>query len=466
MSNKLIFRSAAEIFGLTISAVSMIYVSRVVGPAYLGFSAISTAILLLFSRIADGGLTSLATQRLARDDETLDVLLAVIMPPKLLASVTVTIFTWLASDLLNIDSHLEYFLKITVFALLFDVCTPAWIFVALGNIKATSFIRIGQSILTAAYIFIFIQESADWKYLPYLTVFNSFTGFGLAIIFLTQIKRPIFSTHLFNKNYIHVLKTFYREAMHFLKAELSVYVFMSSDRIILYYFTNPVTVGLYEAAYKIISPFYKISEVITPTMFRDLAQAFKRGEIYSTMSKYVFAMSIFTIPLGFFLLFFSQNIIDLLYGPQFSGSSSCLKILGFVITFGFIGGILVLPFSAWNMAKEYGNSIFCGNITNIILNFTLIPIYGAIGAATATLGAKLIVTVVGLTFFKRVTDYPIIADFIYFVAASSIPLIIVYLISFFSLNDYLQMIAYGCVYLGLIAAMNKYLHTGQRSVVR
>lgn len=465
ISKQLTFRAVAEITGLLLGAVSMIYVSRIVGPEYLGFSAATSSVLLLVSRLADGGLTSLSSQRLARDDEKLDALLAITMPPKLLVSAVLIIGTLLMTNLLHIDARLKYFITISVFMILFEACTPAWAFVALGRINVASAIRIGQSLLYAASIFTFIHKTDDWRYLPYLTLLNSFLNFGMATYFLLHYNLYSFDTSLFKSNYVSRLRSFYYEALHFLKADLSVYVYTSSDRLILYYFTNSYTVGIYEAAYKIIQPFYAISTVITPTMFRDLAQSFKQGKLYSVMAKYVFTMSIFTIPLGFFLLFFSKFAIVQFYGQQFISSVPCLMILGFVITFGFTSGIVVIPFSAWNMPREYGNSIFWGNVFNIFLNLTLIPFIGALGAALSVLGAKLIVTVVGYVYFKKATDYPILKDFSYFFAASVTPLLLIYALSMAVTNNYMLIAVYSTVYTIIVTFMYKTYFKAKASIL-
>lgn len=459
MTYNLTFRAAAEILGLAISALSMVYLSRIVGPEIVGLSAVTSSLLLFLSRLADGGLTSLATQRLARDDARLDALLAITMPPKLVASAALVAVSVLVAGRLPIDPRLKYFISISIFATCLDACTPAWVFVAMGRIKILSMTRITQSLLAATAVFIFIHEPADWIYLPYLTLVNSLGSVGLSVFCLYRSGLCHFNGGLFDKDYLKTLRTSYREAFHFLKADLSVYIYLSSDRIFLYYFSNPYTVGLYEAAYKIIYPFYRISDVVTPTMFRSLAQGFKQKQLHKVMSVYVFAMAFLTIPLGFFLFYFSDRIISLLYGPRFSESVPCLMILGFVITFGFMSGIIVIPFSAWNMSREYGNSILSGNIANLALNFALIPMYGAIGAALATLGAKLIVTAVGLTYFRRVTDYPIVRSLSSFVLASIIPLLLVLICSVFVSNDNLNLVIYGSAYFLLIAGM--YLHRFQ-----
>ena len=454
-NKKLTLRAVAEVVGLLIGAGSMIYISRVVGPEYIGFNATTNAVILLISRFADGGLTPLVSQRLARDDERLGHLLAVTIPPKFVISALLIAGTFLCAHLYPMDPRLKFFVTTSVFMIFFEACTPAWVFIALGRINVASVIRIGQSLLYALAIVFLIRTPNDWRYVPLLTVFNSFVNFTLAVFFLCYFKMYSVETSLFRSGYLARLREYYREGFNFLKADLSTYVYTTSDRLILYYFTNPYTVGIYEAAYKIINPFYSIAGVISPTMFRDLAQSFKQGRIYPVMSKYLFSMSLLTIPLGFFMLYFSRFTIQLVYGPKFAESAPCLTILGFVITFGFTSGIIAYPFCAWNMSRQYASSVIWGNVINTVLNFTLIPVLGAVGAALATLAAKITVTVVAYVYFTRTTDYPVAKDFLYFFIASVVPLITVVLLAFVTVNSYCLAAVYGGVYLAIIAVMYK-----------
>lgn len=433
----------------------MIYISRVVGPEYLGFSATTSAIMLLVSRLADGGLTALASQQLARDDEKLSTLLTLILPPKLVVSTILIVISLLLADFSNVDLRLKYFVKISVYMVVLEACTPSWVFVALGRINVASVIRVGQALLFAGAVFVLIKDQGDWKYLPHLAVFNSFVNFAMSVYFLWHFKLLTIDTDVFKQSYFERLKSVYKEAGHFLKADLSAYVYTTSDRLILYYFTSSSVVGIYEAAYKVINPFYAINAVITPTMFRDLAQAHVRGRIAPVMAKYVLVMSVFSIPLGFFLFAFSGDVIHQLYGAKFVESVPILQILGFVITFGFTSGIIVQPFSAWNMQKEYGNSLVWGNVVNTILNFVFIPMFGAVGAALATLAAKVTVTLVGYFYFVRETDYPILTDFLLFFAASVLSLAVVEVVGFVLPNPVALVFLYVVVYSGLLAYIFK-----------
>lgn len=439
-------RAVAEISGLLIAALGMIYISRIVGPEYIGFSATASAIMVLLGRLADGGLTAYASQRLARDDDSLDTLLTIIVPPKLVLAGIIVVVSFSLAMLLPINDTLRYFLVVSVWIIFFEVCSPYWVFVALGKINVSSIIRISQSVIYGAAILLFIHEPEDWKYLPFLTVLNSGMNFILSLLFFYVRRFKKVDKSVFGSCYFQKIKAYYKEGFHYFKAEISGYVYTTSDRLILYYFAGPQVVGIYEAAYKIINPFYSINNVITPTMFRDLAQGFKHGYVEKVMAKYVFAMSLLTIPVGFYFVFFSDFIVKVLYGARFAESAASLAILGFVISFGFTSGTLAQPFTAWNMQREFGNSVFWGNLLNIIMNFALIPYWGAVGAAFATLGAKIIVTVVAYYYFRRVTKYPIVKDFSWFFILSFVSLVIVVITSQFTENNYFLTVVFGLPY--------------------
>jgi O-antigen/teichoic acid export membrane protein len=448
--NKFTIRTVAELSGLIVAALGMIYTSRIVGPEYIGYSATASAVIILLGRLADCGLSSYASQKLARDDEKIETLLTIIVPPKFVLASIIILIAFVFTLFLPIGVTLRYFLEVSIWMVFFEACSPYWVFVAMGKINIASIIRIVQSVLYGGAIVLFIRQPEDWKYLPFLTLFNSSINFFLAVYFLYSSRLKVVDRTLIVTGYLQMLKAYYKEGFHFLKAELSGYVYTTSDRLFLYYFAGPHVVGIYEAAYKIINPFYSINNVITPTMFRDLAQSFKHGYVYQVLAKYVFSMSLLTIPLGFYLVYFSDFVVKVLYGTRFAESATSLSILGFVITFGFTSGTLAQPFCAWNMQREFGTAVFWGNILNIIMNFALIPFYGAAGAAVATLAAKIIVTVVAYYYFKNVTNYPVVTDFTWFFIASLVPLVFVLIAAQFTTNNYLLTTVYGVLYFAII----------------
>ena len=192
------------------------------------------------------------------------------------------------------------------------------------------------------------------------------------------------------------------------KADVSLLVYMSIDRLLLFVSSGATVVGLYEAAYRLIQPFYALSTVIRESMFLQLARAIRGDHLAPTMKRWARAMFVPTIPVGPFLSLHGASVIAFVYGAGFANASVALAILGWAITIGFVSGAVVLPFLLWNLGREYGNAVLAGNITNVAANFVLIPPFGASGAAFATVAAKIAVAGVGLGTFRAALEFPII----------------------------------------------------------
>jgi len=159
------------------------------------------------------------------------------------------------------------------------------------------------------------------------------------------------------------------------------------DVIMLGYFTNSETVGLYHPAVRTAglqnSILIGFSGIFTPMFSRYFALDNKidMQHIYQLVIRWI---STIIIPLIILILLFSKKIM-LLFGPEYLQSSDALIILVFGTSifsiFGVGGPALVV---SGNQKLNLMNAIIAA-ILNVTLNIILIPKYGIIGAAWATL---------------------------------------------------------------------------------
>jgi O-antigen/teichoic acid export membrane protein len=106
---------------------------------------------------------------------------------------------------------------------------------------------------------------------------------------------------------------------------------------------------------------------------------------------------------GIFLLSFPERIILLVFGGKYLASAVPLSILAMNVIVVSINVFLGNPMIAWGKQKEYAIAISFGALTNIILNFILIPRYSYIGAAFATLLSEVAVFVGLFYLFNKFT---------------------------------------------------------------
>jgi len=159
------------------------------------------------------------------------------------------------------------------------------------------------------------------------------------------------------------------------------------DTLMLGYFKNTLSVGLYNAALP-IAQFIPIAMgsmrfiymPIVSTMYAK-KQIYGIKRSYTVITKWLCAV---TFPLAIVFVFFPKISIVFLFGSKYAAAESVLQILSigfFIVNLMGPNGITLL---AIGKIKFLSYAIFIGASINVILNTILIPIYGINGAAIAT----------------------------------------------------------------------------------
>ncbi len=221
-------------------------------------------------------------------------------------------------------------------------------------------------------------------------IFAYFTSIGLSIILLFYFSRK----HCFNfmdntivtKNNIGELL---RYSLPLVVGGLSGFVLTATDTLMLGYFKDSVQVGIYNAAYPTANLLLLIPTGLFAVLLPIITKAFARKNFGDIKQTYIFVIKwIFVFNFFIFLVMFtfSDNIIVLLFGNDYLSGSGALKILAISIflnsLFGSGAGILLYMLKK---TKTIMNIVMAGAILNVLMNYYLIPVYGIVGGALATL---------------------------------------------------------------------------------
>lgn len=412
----IILRGSAETVGLLLGLGSTVWLTRAVGPSYFGYYAVMVTIVTLGGLLINAGLSTAGSQRVANDPARAGEVLWVVTVSRAVIAAFAILGGTVLLAVVPMDPILRDYLRVGLVVWAIIPLRSEWALVAQGRLRALSGLRVAGAAATLLTVVLLVRDVSDAERVAWIPVVAAIvSGAGSTLFahrwspFRRPVGTPIAASIL---AYLH-------DGLHYFKSDVSVFIFTSSDRLFLYAFATPAVVGLYEAAYRIIQPFYLISVVVADAMYLQLARAMQTGKISATVRRYVDLMCFATIPLGFFLLAFSSSIVLILYGSSYAEASEYLAILGWVITFGYTSGVAVMPFSAWNRPREYGNATGLGGALNLGLNVALIPPFKGFGAAWATVVAKIAVTLIGIRYFRRATDYPLVRDFAEYLAISA-----------------------------------------------
>lgn len=391
------------------------------------------------------------------------VFFSLIVP--LISSLIVGILLFLLSNFLSNFFNLPYFfssfLKIISFLIPIKVLSSIFENYILGEKKYFHRVfsyNIINKIALLIGIFLIIYFKLELIYLIYTFVFSILLQFSYILIIILINKKKIF---IKGKKEI-IFKEWIKFSLPLFFIGLVIFFYNWADKLIIAKFLNETELGIYSVAFSIamfLSIFRNnLAVIFTPIISQKVASK-KYKEInflYKKSNNWIVSLS---IPIFFVIIFFSKNIISILYNKEYINAYLPLSILSL--------GMLIKLMLGLNreLLISYGKSkiIFLNNLFAIILNITLnlilIPYFGIIGVAIAT-SISFIVENLYL-YLKVKKELGVSLDYIYYLKfiIAGIPSILIgsYLFKILDINVIIDLViagtVYGLVYIFLLIAL-------------
>lgn len=248
---------------------------------------------------------------------------------------------------------------------------------------------------------------------------------GIEAIFIANLIASIFSFALLTPEIFKMvilkidkvlLKKYLKFGLPYLPASLAATVVQVIDRPVVLAMTNESTLGIYQANYKL-----GIFMMLFVSMFQYAWQPFFLNNAKEKNAKELFAkiLTLFIIIAGLIWAILTLFVEDFARFEFLPGKS--------IIGKEYLSGIIIVPiillaylfngiyynFQAGiyieEKTKYYPYVTGAGALANVVVNILLIPVFGLIGAALATL-ASYIIMAAGLYYFSQ-KYYPIEYEF-------------------------------------------------------
>jgi polysaccharide transporter, PST family len=217
---------------------------------------------------------------------------------------------------------------------------------------------------------------------------------AFAWIFLFEIAASsvgLVMTYSFNgftpfqwKFHIKRVKELLKDSLPLALAGAAVLVYMKIDILLLGDMVGESEAGIYSAAVRISESFYFLSMIISSSTFPILME--NRELFYERFRKITGTMVILSYAISIPVFLFSSLIISI-FGKDYTASGPVLAVHIWSTLFIFLAIIQ----GAWYIQKGTPGiymqlrRTIVGAVLNVLLNLILIPMYGSIGAAVATL---------------------------------------------------------------------------------
>jgi len=368
---------------IILPALSIPYISRVIGAQGIGVYAFTNSIMQYFLIFANLGLSIYASREIAYIKEDISkrsklfteiIIIQFIATFIVLSAYYLYVFTFC-----KLYANLYLIQSISILAVAFDI---SWFYIGIEDFKKNVIRNIVVKIAAFILLFLIIKTSDDlWKYIL-LTVVSMFFG---QIYMWFGIGKFVQKMQLKELNIIqHINKT----KFFFLILIISV-IGVNLNKILIGLFVNTTELGKYDMAYKLIIMALVLITSLGTVMSPRISTAYIR-EDFNGIKKYLRLSIQFTLFLSFFamtlLIVISGNFVEWFFGNQFKGTALYLILLSPMMLLNSLSNLLACQFMIPSgNEKKYFISIVFGSVIGILSSIVLIPKFSVIGACISVL---------------------------------------------------------------------------------
>jgi len=390
-----------KILLMIVGLVVTLLVARYYGPTGFGVFSYAQSYTIIFSAFAAAGLQGIVIRDLIHKPESSRTTIASALAIRISGGVCAVILASASIYIVRPDDITTFHLVLVLSLMLIPQATEVihYRYFADLNSKPVVTLKIINAIL-----FSFIKVYLIITELPLFYLACSFLvehiSASAAIILLSRHHKKAFGwCDISSTEIIRLLK----EVWPLIISGISVLIYMRIDQIMLGEMLNSREVGIYSAASKISEIWYFIPTTIILSVTPILSSSYKECSIkYENQTLRVLRTMVWlSVSVAIFTSFFSFNLINIIYGPEYTASVNVLTVQVWAGIFVCLGVATGPWFVNAGLLRYSMYQTFAGAAINVAGNFLLIPHYGVVGAAIATVASYAVSAVLVNAIFKK-----------------------------------------------------------------
>ncbi len=361
-----------------------VWVARYLGPEQFGKYNYSLAFAALFAALASLGLDGIVVRDIAKDPTRRDEILGTAFALKLISGVIVFCLAMISIYLMRPGDKLTQCLVAifsagTIFQA-FDVI-DFW-FQSQVQSKFTVYAKNGSFLIFSAVkvgLILLAMPLVAFAWVGLAEVATSSAG-------LVMVYRRLGNTFSSWVASLATARRLLQEAWPLMFSALSYLVYMRIDQVMIGSMLNDHAVGIYSAATRISETLLALFLLLSSSCFPAFTKLYAcdKTSFWTRYHQVTYLYTLVAVALLVGVLLFGRGAMGFIFGRNFSESYDILKIQIFGLIFMANAGLrsTYLTISS-NQRFLLATTVFSA-IANIFMNYFLIPIYHASGAALAT----------------------------------------------------------------------------------
>ena len=368
--------------------------SNYLGAKAFGILNYPMAIVTFFMAIAALGLDGLVTRELLNDPDKKDVILGTSFWMRLVAGFATLPLVYAVYAVINhyktIDTPFVYVLIVGFTSVVQSVNIIDSFFQSTVQGRAIMYVQVIGNLFSAAVKLGFIILKLPLVWFIYSLLFDAvIIAFGYLITYVKNDNRLV-SWQYSSAVAKHLLKL----SWPLIFSAVLVSIYMKIDQLMIASYLDSVQLGIYATVARLSESWYFIPVAIVNSVFPAIMNARKTDmdRYHKRLQNMYDLMVVISLSIAIVMSFCSSIIYHLVYKPQFWSGAPVLAVHIWAGIFVFLGSASAQYLIAEGYTKLSMLRTGVGAMVNIVLNMMLLPRYGILGAAYATLAAYFIAT--------------------------------------------------------------------------
>lgn len=375
---------ADRILRMGLSLVVGVWVGRYLGPEQFGALNFASAFVALFGVLASLGLDGIVIRDIVREPEHKYEILSSTFLLKLCGGGIAFIVSLAAILVMRpADSQTHWLVGIIAFGMIFQAfdAIDLWFQSQTLSKYAVLAKNVAFVILSVVKVILILNHASIIAF-AYAALAEIIIG-GTGLVFF-YVRQHSLTTLWYPK--IDIAKRLLKESLPAILSGFAIMIYMRIDQVMLEQMSGNREVGLYSAALKFSEIWYMIPSLIVSSVRPSLTEAKQESEskYYQQLQRLCNMLVKIAYAIALPMTFAATFIVTLFYGEAYKEAGIILGIHIWAAIFVFIGGAMSIWFVNEGLIKYTLIQTIVGAVMNVALNIVLLPRYGGVGAAIAT----------------------------------------------------------------------------------
>jgi O-antigen/teichoic acid export membrane protein len=391
------YQLAGKAAVLAIAAVSIVVLTRYLGPDDYGRYALALSFMQLFGVLADAGLTTIVVRELSRDRARAHELMANALTLRLVLALATIALAGLVSLLLPYEPDVRTAILIAGVPLLLGSLNSAITAVLQADLRMARAAVADVVGRLAAFAAVLVVV---WLDLGFHAAVGA-AGVGAAVTLVTTwlLVRKLAPVRMAAS--AEVWRPLLRTSLPVGLALALNEMYVRADTVIISIYRDFDEVGLYSLAYRVLELTTVLGAAFLTSIFPVIARRAREGRLRESVQV---AWDVFVIAgaaLAACGAAVAPELIRVAGGPDFADAADPLRVLLVAGAIAFVNGVIGYTLIAVDRQRNALWLNATGLAVNVALNLVLVPAYGIVAAAVVTLFSELLVLAGSLWLARR-----------------------------------------------------------------